>query len=107
MSDNTEIEDSGHATPRAPGDPGGAGCSVRRLVRFPSFKRGCERIANHGRSYEKQAEKMNAKHGKEYGVYHCPYCEGTHLTTKLEKRHEYPPLIYQTNGNWPDATHQS
>lgn len=33
MSESTEIEDSGNATPRAPGDPSGAGCSVRRLVR--------------------------------------------------------------------------
>ena len=67
------------------------------VVRLPSFTRGCERKANLGRNYEKQAEKMKAKHGKEYGVYDCPYCGGTHLTTKLEKRHEYPPLIYQTN----------
>ena len=70
---------------------------VHPVVRLPSFERGCEGKANLGRSYEKQAEKMKTKHGKEYGVYRCPHCEGTHLTTKLEKRDEYPALIYQTN----------
>ena len=67
------------------------------VVRLPSFKRGCKAKVILGRSYEKQAEKMKAKHGKEYGVYHCPYCDGTHLTTKLQNSHKYPPLVYQTN----------
>lgn len=73
-----------------------------QLDRLPSFERGCEGKANLGRNYEKQAEKMKRKHGKDYGVYHCPHCEGTHLTTKLEKRHEYPPLIYQTTSEMSD-----
>jgi hypothetical protein len=65
-------------------------------VKFPSFERGCESKANLGRDWVKQADALSRKHGKEYGVYQCPYCEGTHLTTKLENKHKYPPLIYQT-----------
>jgi len=42
------------------------------------------------------AERLKKKFGKEYGIYRCPHCGGTHLTTKLFKQAEYPPLLYVT-----------
>jgi hypothetical protein len=70
----------------------------------PSKQRGCEGKANLGRSYVKQADKMSIKHGKQYGVYRCPHCEGTHLTTKLDKAGMYVELLYRTTGanTWKD-----
>jgi len=65
-------------------------------TRSPSIERGCSGKANLGRSYEKQADNLAIKHGKKYGVYHCPHCGGTHLTTKLDKLETYAPLLYTT-----------
>jgi hypothetical protein len=65
-------------------------------VQSPSVERGCSEKANLGRGYIKQADTLAAKHGKRYGVYRCPHCGGTHLTTKLEKQDKYPPLLYIT-----------
>lgn len=64
---------------------------------IPSQERGCGFKINLGRNYTKQADRMAKKHGKQYGVYHCPYCKGTHLTTKLDIAAKYfEPLIYTT-----------
>jgi ribosomal protein L44E len=63
----------------------------------PSKERGCEGKANFGRNYEAQAERIAKKHGKRNGVYSCPHCGGTHLTTKLSKADRYLiPLLYVT-----------
>jgi len=63
----------------------------------PSLERGCRGKINLGWSdYEEHAERFRRKRNKQYGVYSCPHCRGTHLTTKLEKRNEYPPLLYVT-----------
>ena len=65
-------------------------------ARSPSIERGCSGKANLGRSYEKQADNLAIKHGKRYGVYRCPHCGGTHLTTKLDKSETYAPLLHTT-----------
>lgn len=64
--------------------------------RQPSKARGCDGKANLGENYREQAEKFAERHGKIYGVYRCPHCEGTHMTTRLEKREDYTPLLYVT-----------
>ena len=73
--------------------------SMERLVRLPSVERGCNGKTNIGRSYVKQAGKLASKHGKKYGVYRCPHCGGTHLTTKIEKSERYAPLIHISEPN--------
>jgi hypothetical protein len=73
--------------------------SMDRLVRLPSVERGCDGKTNLGRSYAKQADRLAAKHGKKYGVYRCPHCDGTHLTTKLDKSETYAPLIHVSEPN--------
>lgn len=76
---------------------------VPRIVRLPSVERGCTGKANMGRNYAKQAERMSAKHGKRYGVYRCPHCQGTHLTTKLDAAERYSePLLYVCKPNDSD-----
>jgi hypothetical protein len=40
---------------------------------------------------------LASKHGKKYGAYRCHHCGGHHLTTKLENRKDYAPLVYVTN----------
>lgn len=69
------------------------------LVRLPSAERGCDGKTNLGRSYAKQADRLAGKHGKKYGVYRCPHCDGTHLTTKLDKSENYAPLIHISEPN--------
>ena len=65
---------------------------------IPSFERGCNGKANLGRSYKKQADRLAKKHNKKYGVYRCPHCKGTHLTTKIENEQKYfDKLLYITN----------
>ena len=66
-------------------------------MKSPSKERGCDGKANIGSSYERAAEILAHKHGKRYGVYRCPHCGGHHLTTKLDKRGEYAPLLYVTS----------
>ena len=61
-----------------------------------SKDRGCDGKANLGRTYAKQADKMARRHGKAYGVYRCPHCGGTHLTTKLANACRYAALLYVT-----------
>jgi hypothetical protein len=65
-------------------------------MKLPSQERGCHGKTNLGRSYAKQADKLARKHGKRYGVYQCPHCNGYHLTTKLDKADQYEPLKYTT-----------
>ena len=62
----------------------------------PSYERGCQGKADLGRSFVRQSERISRKRNKRYGVYRCPHCGGTHLTTKLEKRGQYPPLLHIT-----------
>lgn len=65
-------------------------------ARIPSEERGCEGKANLGRSFVKSADRLAAKHGKQFGVYKCPHCGGAHITTKLYKADQYAPLLYVT-----------
>jgi hypothetical protein len=64
--------------------------------RTPSRERGCHGKANLGRDYRRSADRLAIRHGKRYGVYQCPHCSGTHLTTKLDKADQYAPLLYVT-----------
>lgn len=65
-------------------------------------ERGCGKKMNLGRRFKKQADRLSQRHGKQYGVYSCPHCEGTHLTTKLEKKEQYPELLYITGTKKPE-----
>lgn len=65
-------------------------------MKLPSLERGCVGKTNLGSDYETQARRFAKKHGKRYGVYHCPHCGGTHLTTKLENRDSYAELLFIT-----------
>ena len=67
-----------------------------KRMREPSKDRGCSNKVNLGRKYTKQADRLSIKHNKEYGVYYCPHCEGTHLTTKIGNAGKYPELLYRT-----------
>jgi len=64
-----------------------------------SKERGCQGKTNLGASYERYAEMLALKHGKIYGVYYCPHCGGTHVTTKLHKHGDYPSLLYVTSND--------
>lgn len=65
-------------------------------TKTPSLERGCQGKANLGRKYIEQAERLSRKHGKRYGVYHCPHCQGYHATTKIENAQMYGGLLYTT-----------
>lgn len=65
-------------------------------MRSPSKERGCDGKTNLGSCYVEQADKLSKKHGKKFGVYCCPHCGGTHLTTKLENMDDYPELLHVT-----------
>jgi hypothetical protein len=65
-------------------------------TRQPSVERGCTGKANLGRRYQQAANRLAAKHSKRFGVYRCPHCGGTHLTTKLGNTALYEPLLYVT-----------
>jgi hypothetical protein len=66
------------------------------MARAPSFERGCQGKSNLGRRYQANADRLARRHGKRYGVYQCPHCGGTHLTTKLQNTDLYEPLLYVT-----------
>jgi hypothetical protein len=68
----------------------------KSLTREPSLERGCQGKSNLGRLYFEQADRLALKHKKQFGVYRCPHCGGTHLTTKLENRDNYAPLLHIT-----------
>ena len=73
----------------------GVGCDdLVRPLRVPSEERGCKGKLQLGEKYRPQADRMSRMHGKAFGVYRCPHCDGTHLTTKLDKANEYEPLLY-------------
>ena len=59
----------------------------------PSKERGCAGKTNLGRGYDKQARRLANKHKRTFGVYRCPHCGGTHLTTKLHKSRDYKKEI--------------
>ena len=64
-----------------------------------SKERGCDGKANFGSGIDSAiigADKMAKKHGKQYALYLCPHCDGTHLTTKLGKQGDYASVIYVT-----------
>ncbi len=64
-------------------------------AQIPSKERGCDGKANLGREYVKQSSRLSRKHDKSYGVYRCPHCGGTHLTTKLDIAAKYfDSLLY-------------
>lgn len=66
------------------------------MVRLPSQERGCIGKANLGsKDYKKSADKLASKYGKDFAVYRCPYCQGTHLTTKVVDG-TYAEVLYQT-----------
>jgi len=65
-------------------------------MKEPSKERGCNGKVNVGRAYRLFADSMAEKHGKRYGAYKCPHCGGIHLTTKLQNREKYAPLLYVT-----------
>lgn len=65
-------------------------------MRQCSKERGCDGKANLGSKYAKQADKLSVKHGKQYAVYRCPHCQGTHLTTKLDGLGDYQEPLYVT-----------
>ena len=66
------------------------------MPRQPSQERGCDGKANLGRRYQANANRLALRHGKCYGVYRCPHCGGTHLTTKLDNAEHYQALLYVT-----------
>jgi hypothetical protein len=66
------------------------------MPRQPSQERGCDGKANLGRRYQANADRIALRHGKRYGVYRCPHCGGTHLTTRLDNADQYKPLLYVT-----------
>ena len=65
-------------------------------MRIHSEERGCKGKANLGRKYAAQADRIAAKHGKQYGVYQCHYCQGFHLTTKIQNAELYGGLLHIT-----------
>jgi rubrerythrin len=65
-------------------------------MKQPSLERVCAGKTNLGRRYAEYAERLKTEYGKDYGVYRCPYCGGTHLTTKLINQENYEPLLYST-----------
>lgn len=67
------------------------------MTKQPSKERGCNGKANLGKDYKKSADKLALKHDKQYGVYKCPHCNGTHVTTKLENSHLYADFLYVTS----------
>ena len=69
---------------------------MKEDIRIPSVERGCDCKTDLGRDYKSHADKFAKKYSKKYGVYRCPHCGGTHLTTKLDKSGFYAPLLYVT-----------
>jgi hypothetical protein len=85
-------------TPDSPKYSAEVGVDVQRLVRQASFERGCENKMrlSLNESPHLKAQELAKKHGKDFGVYRCRFCDLYHLTSKLEKQEQYAPLVYQT-----------
>ena len=67
------------------------------MSKQPSEERGCVGKIDMGINYKRIATHLSLKHNKQYGVYQCPHCKGTHLTTKLHKATVYAtPLLFVT-----------
>lgn len=66
-------------------------------MKQPSKERGCDGKIKLDRRYKKQAMRLSQKHEKPYGVYLCPYCNSYHLTTRLENKHGYADLVFETD----------
>lgn len=67
------------------------------MSRIPSAERGCYGKINLGRNYTRNANRLAAKHGKQFGVYYCPHCGGHHATSKIQNSDLYSvPLLYIT-----------
>ena len=66
------------------------------MTRVPSIERGCTKKINIGRCYVTHSERLAYKHGKRFGVYHCPHCGGYHMTSKVEGSEVYGGLLYIT-----------
>lgn len=67
------------------------------ITRLPSLERGCKYKIRLGRTrYAYNAERMAKKHKKRYAVYLCPYCQNTHLTTRLDGKYA-TELLYICN----------
>ena len=67
------------------------------MTKQPSKERGCTGKANLGsKIYKESADRIAKKHCKNFAVYRCPHCQGTHLTTK-EIDGTYAEVLYQTN----------
>ena len=66
-------------------------------MKEPSRERGCEgKMQLREQRYEVHADHLAEYYGKKYGVYKCPHCNYYHVTTKLENRRNYEPLLYVT-----------
>ena len=64
-------------------------------IRTSRRKRACKGKIDIGKNYRKKADKMTRKHGQIFGVYHCPFCNGWHLTTRIHLKYS-TPLVYVT-----------
>lgn len=68
-------------------------------MKQPSKERGCDGKAGINKIDAIQwSERLKTKFGKDYGVYLCPHCGRHHLTTTLQNRDNYAPLLYVTKG---------
>jgi len=78
-----------------------AGCVERLVVRLPSKERGCDGKIDISGKYTRKVDSFSRKHGKPFGAYRCPHCNGVHMTSKLtaEKRKQYGPLLYVSSHN--------
>jgi len=61
-----------------------------------SNERGCEGKINLGTNYKAQADRLARKNNKQFAVYNCPHCKGTHLTTNIVDQDKYPTVLYIT-----------
>ncbi len=63
----------------------------------PSKERGClGKMRLKVGNMKSKALALAHCHCKQYGIYDCPHCKGFHLTTKLNNKAKYAPLVYVT-----------
>ena len=94
LSQENQMSDTNNETKL----PDAEGVPLSRLVRQPSFERGCENKMrlSLSESPHLKAQELAKKHGKDFGIYRCRFCDLYHLTSKLENQSQYAPLVYQT-----------